>query len=205
MLHFGTAFCSSSTQNISRWLPEAHHWLMHSVLLVLACCRGVASVHRVQSPVDASLREIVQANSNDALASLLLAISPATTSRTAGQYLKDCTKSLRPLPCVMMPSTEAEESPAKPTGGAAPGGAEQAPPRKLDEFGRPIMNQQISRKIPKEANLFQPVSNDMRKKLIRESASLGADPNRKNPLLGVIAGVAVFVLLGALASGSLGI
>jgi hypothetical protein len=43
------------------------------------------------------------------------------------------------------------------------------------------------------------ISNEMRQRLINEQRGLGADPNSKNPLLGVIGAVGVFVVLGALA------
>ena len=46
-------------------------------------------------------------------------------------------------------------------------------------------------------------SETMRQKMINESRGLGADPNKQNPFLGVFAGFGVFVLLGALASGSI--
>jgi len=43
------------------------------------------------------------------------------------------------------------------------------------------------------------LSQTMKDRLINESRGLGADPNQKNPFLGVFAGVGVFVVLGALA------
>ena len=46
-------------------------------------------------------------------------------------------------------------------------------------------------------------SDTMRQKMINESRGLGADPNKQNPFLGVFAGFGIFVLLGALASGSI--
>lgn len=46
-------------------------------------------------------------------------------------------------------------------------------------------------------------SDAMRQKMINESRGLGGDPNQKNPFLLVFAGFGLFVLAGALASGSL--
>jgi hypothetical protein len=45
-----------------------------------------------------------------------------------------------------------------------------------------------------------PLSSDMRKRLLNESRSLGADANSKNPFLQVFVGVFIFVVLGYLAS-----
>ncbi|KAL3908659.1 MAG: hypothetical protein SGPRY_009711 [Prymnesium sp.] len=45
----------------------------------------------------------------------------------------------------------------------------------------------------------QGLSDDMKKRLLKEQRGLGADANSKNPFLFVFAGVGVFVLLGALA------
>ena len=43
------------------------------------------------------------------------------------------------------------------------------------------------------------LSQTMKDKMIAESRGLGADPNQKNPFLGVFAGMGVFVVLGAIA------
>ena len=45
-------------------------------------------------------------------------------------------------------------------------------------------------------------SDAMRQKMINESRGLGGDPNQKNPFLLVFAGIGLFVLAGAISSGS---
>ena len=89
----------------------------------------------------------------------------------------------RQLLCSAEPPTEPQPSDL----------AEQAPPpQQLNRDGTVYDDVSPPPKRPE-------LSNSMRKRLLKEQRSLGADPNAKNPFLLGVGAVALFIALGALA------
>jgi len=86
---------------------------------------------------------------------------------------------------------------AEPPKEAAAAAADAAPAEGASGYREFYDNEEgMAKEKPK-----QEISNSMRDRLINEAQGLGADPNQKNPFLGVFLAVGVFVVLGALSAG----